>query len=209
MPQFGNILVTYIKPTASEKACGIEGRFLLEGPVESFDLSFHAQRYVSAEMFEDAILDSFGAELDVTHVVCEIAPSSIEEIAAACLDDGADRGNIPCLGGDIASTWRWMLYHTVFILHPEKEAHVPFARSSSTGKEQGGIMRCQIQWIDEQGKPTPDNNEAVCYVTFRDITNDNVTEHRSFLCCAEHLKRMPRGKRFHAWGSTEWFGPSS
>ena len=40
-------------------------------------------------------------------------------------------------------------------------------------------MKCQIQWIDCKGTPTPDNNEAVGFAVLAD---------RKFPVCADHAK---------------------
>jgi len=56
-------------------------------------------------------------------------------------------------------------------------------------------MKCQIQWIDSKGTPTPDTNDAVALISCEQITRGNRTV-RTFACCAEHLARMPRGPSF-------------
>lgn len=57
-------------------------------------------------------------------------------------------------------------------------------------------MRCKIAWIDEDGNTTPDNNEAIGYVT-RCVTNDLlampvcVARDAPIPICAEHAQRIP------------------
>jgi hypothetical protein len=57
-------------------------------------------------------------------------------------------------------------------------------------------MQCVIQWIDETGMPTPDNNQAVAIVTRMSWTEkredgDCVYTLHSYPICQEHLKRLP------------------
>ena len=47
-------------------------------------------------------------------------------------------------------------------------------------------QKCAIQWIDESGNPTPDNNPAVGVAT--STING---EAKSFPICENHLERMP------------------
>lgn len=58
---------------------------------------------------------------------------------------------------------------------------------------------CQIQWIDEQGNPTPDKREAVGVVyeiahtwTMRDGTVLTTEQSPCYPICAEHLKRLDK-----------------
>lgn len=48
-------------------------------------------------------------------------------------------------------------------------------------------MRCQIQWIDERGKTTPDRNEAVGFAVLGD---------RAFPICEAHAARITH---FDGW----------
>lgn len=58
------------------------------------------------------------------------------------------------------------------------------------------MTTCKIQWIDQNGEPTPDTNEAVgtVYVEAHvvQIGGHGVTMGRSadYPICAEHLKRF-------------------
>lgn len=57
-------------------------------------------------------------------------------------------------------------------------------------------MRCEIQWIDCHGEPTPDCNLAIGYAVSTIRTFDGETDIRSFPICAEHLATM-RGEAVH------------
>lgn len=48
-------------------------------------------------------------------------------------------------------------------------------------------MKCTIQWIDADGEPTPDNNEAVALVRCTDTINCSGKKHP---ICQHHLKRL-------------------
>lgn len=78
-------------------------------------------------------------------------------------------------------------------------------------------MKCQIQWIDEDGRRTPDDNEAVAMAhVHRSIwafPNGDPANHivgyaediaNSYPICAEHLKRLksPWGTPIRGWSST-------
>lgn len=59
------------------------------------------------------------------------------------------------------------------------------------------MARCEVRWISSEGKPTPDNNEAVYrgrtkpYVFDRgDGTFYEVSASRWFFVCEEHGKRL-------------------
>ena len=53
---------------------------------------------------------------------------------------------------------------------------------------------CQIQWIDQKGNPTPDNNYSVGMATcYNDLPR------RSFHICKKHAKRM---ESFPNWSFT-------
>lgn len=71
-------------------------------------------------------------------------------------------------------------------------------------------MKCEIQWIDWQGKPTPDANEAIGYawVEAHTLTIDgrliHTPESKHFPICAKHAKRLPMPHwRFDAKGEEE------
>ena len=48
-------------------------------------------------------------------------------------------------------------------------------------------MKCTIQWIDADGEPTPDTNEAVALVRCNDSINSSGKKHP---ICEQHLKRL-------------------
>lgn len=52
------------------------------------------------------------------------------------------------------------------------------------------MITCQIEWIDSNGKPTPDQNEATCLV----VCHTSGQPDRAFFCCEKHAlqaHRMP------------------
>jgi hypothetical protein len=67
---------------------------------------------------------------------------------------------------------------------------------------------CQIKWIDAQGNPTPDANEATCIIR----TNARVeqlhgraiefNESPWFWCCADHARRL-NDAGMHIWECKE------
>jgi len=61
-------------------------------------------------------------------------------------------------------------------------------------------VKCEIQWIDDAGKPTPDTNEAVARIVCDAHTvidrrtlypTAKIPASRHYACCAGHLKQMP------------------
>jgi hypothetical protein len=52
-------------------------------------------------------------------------------------------------------------------------------------------MKCQIRWIDQNGDPTPDDNEAE-YIATSTLDGDS----KSFPCCQNHYTR---GVKFSNW----------
>ncbi len=66
------------------------------------------------------------------------------------------------------------------------------------------MKTCEIQWIDRQGDPTPDNNPATqrvrCPARVEQIAGRAVTFDASpwFYICAEHSKRLNE-KGMHIW----------
>jgi hypothetical protein len=59
-------------------------------------------------------------------------------------------------------------------------------------------MQCVIQWIDETGMPTPDENPAVALVVRESFTDTDASGHtitysesEPLPICQEHLKRLP------------------
>lgn len=68
-------------------------------------------------------------------------------------------------------------------------------------------LYCAIQWIDENGKPTPDSNPAVAiavFVSHQCLVNGrrHQGEERRFPICAEHVKRIPTLKE--SCGFAHW-----
>ena len=51
------------------------------------------------------------------------------------------------------------------------------------------MITCNIQWIDEQGNPTPDTNPAIGIVTCHSVSFGKEGS-RPFFICAEHAKRL-------------------
>ena len=66
------------------------------------------------------------------------------------------------------------------------------------------MPKCQIQWIDKQGNPTPDNNEAIQRVRtvarVQQIGGRGVSFEASqwFCICAEHSKQL-NNPGMHIW----------
>jgi hypothetical protein len=67
------------------------------------------------------------------------------------------------------------------------------------------MCQCKIQWIDEYGKPTPDNNPAIglCrtidrYETIRGAASHHFPASQWFPICAEHAKRL-NDRGMHIW----------
>jgi hypothetical protein len=54
------------------------------------------------------------------------------------------------------------------------------------------MARCEIQWIDSKGNPTPDTDEAVCLAvsTMDYIASGAPREVRKFPCCAKHAEEL-------------------
>ena len=62
-------------------------------------------------------------------------------------------------------------------------------------------MKCEIQWIDANGKFTPDQNDAACRVRVNAYTTAQgyrVNTSPWYGCCAEHAKRL-RDRGMHIW----------
>ena len=63
---------------------------------------------------------------------------------------------------------------------------------------------CRIQWIDDQGKPTPDSNPAVAIATrtahpiIIDGRDCGSTDEQSFPICQEHLDRL-NDENYRGW----------
>lgn len=47
-------------------------------------------------------------------------------------------------------------------------------------------MKCLIQWIDVNGEPTPDTNEATCLAVIIHTDSGGRSTVRKFPCCAVH-----------------------
>jgi hypothetical protein len=65
---------------------------------------------------------------------------------------------------------------------------------------------CQIQWIDSDGKLTPDDKPAVAIIEaigYRNPIYDYrpipLNERQRFFCCADHLKRIPPDLGSEGW----------
>jgi hypothetical protein len=73
------------------------------------------------------------------------------------------------------------------------------------------MCQCKVQWINEQGQPTPDNNEAVmvaqfhqpihAYLTAKVVEYSSLIQD-SFPICAEHYSRVTPDMRFPQGGWT-------
>lgn len=50
-------------------------------------------------------------------------------------------------------------------------------------------MKCQIQWIDCKGNPTPDDNEAIGFAVLAD--------RRMFPVCADHASKIGQNWSHH------------
>lgn len=58
------------------------------------------------------------------------------------------------------------------------------------------MPKCQIQWVDDNGRPTPDQNEAVC-VAVHEVRKHRLASGaaqeaavRRFACCAAHAVEL-------------------
>lgn len=64
-------------------------------------------------------------------------------------------------------------------------------------------MKCKIQWIDKDGKPTPDDNEAiglaVCYSL--DVDGGLTTDGKAYPICEAHAYRLKH--RHVSWPATK------
>lgn len=60
------------------------------------------------------------------------------------------------------------------------------------------MPKCRIRWIDGDGAVTPDDNEAVGYVTCHNSTDTRPeSDHERYPICEAHAKRIP----------PPWFAP--
>jgi hypothetical protein len=53
-------------------------------------------------------------------------------------------------------------------------------------------MRCEVQWINCKGEPTPDENEATHLVHVLDKSGNR--DGRCYLVCPDHLRNLLVGK---------------
>jgi len=58
------------------------------------------------------------------------------------------------------------------------------------------IPTCQIQWIDKQGNPTPDDHPAIGIARIEHAHGCDERSQSGFPICAHHLERMPVGWAF-------------
>lgn len=70
-------------------------------------------------------------------------------------------------------------------------------RSGMEACGQREIARCEIQWVDATGNPTPDTNEAVGTVQCLGYPCPSNPSYRpepsrEFPICADHLRQMPQ-----------------
>lgn len=69
-------------------------------------------------------------------------------------------------------------------------------------------MKCEIQWVNDKGEPTPDSNEAVCQVRLGkrvlQVVHGGVElpETQWWYCCADHATRLNRSG-MEAWQRRE------
>ena len=59
-------------------------------------------------------------------------------------------------------------------------------------------MKCVIQWVNNRGEATPDDNEAIgeCYMIAHPLIRDDLTVHmlpesKHMPICAEHAAQLP------------------
>lgn len=72
-------------------------------------IEFHAQRYTSAEKFRNLIRQAHDPEFGIDTLRGTLTVR-IMMIAKSCaIDDGANYGKIPCLGGRPALVWQALL----------------------------------------------------------------------------------------------------
>lgn len=74
-------------------------------------IAWHAARYDSAYLFRAMmeVAQSDAADAESPQTASDLR-RTIAKIAAACLEDGADYGRIPCLGGPFVQLWAECLY---------------------------------------------------------------------------------------------------
>ncbi len=71
-------------------------------------------------------------------------------------------------------------------------------------------MRCEIQWVDDDGKPTPDENEAighawrVAYVGQYSGRGVKHEESKHYPVCAAHRARMIADEKDDPEGAKHW-----
>ena len=52
------------------------------------------------------------------------------------------------------------------------------------------MPKCEIQWIDRNGKPTPDTNEAITTAVSTVSYRDGSVATKRFPCCAHHATQL-------------------
>ncbi len=53
-------------------------------------------------------------------------------------------------------------------------------------------MKCTIKWVDDQGNPTPDKNEAIGFAVYWRKEHGGATSfEQRYPICAKHLEEMP------------------
>lgn len=70
-------------------------------------------------------------------------------------------------------------------------------------------MKCKIQWIDENGRPTPDENEATVLIRMKahdpvmaDGRTVHIDESEWYPCCASHYAQLENDPKISAiWES--------
>ena len=75
--------------------------------------------------------------------------------------------------------------------------------------------KCTTQWVDENGKPTPDDNPATClvwrvaYIEQYHGRAVRFSETLKFACCAEHAKQLskPGMEHWRCEPLTQWPEP--
>ena len=52
------------------------------------------------------------------------------------------------------------------------------------------MQKCELRWVDDSGKPTPDDNPAVTTAVHTLIYPSGETIVRRFGCCAKHAEHL-------------------
>ena len=72
--------------------------------VDPYSLDFHAARYDSGELYRQFVYQY----QDSGYRNRAAIRAEVRDIARACVDDGADYGFMPCLGGELGAVWSWL-----------------------------------------------------------------------------------------------------